>query len=642
MSNADDVYIGTADSWARMGTDPKSYRPLVVGEDLRDWGHSTRLRVFFPYDEGLQLWPKDAPSLELVRPWRTVLLARAVFGGGTYREAGRTWYEWHQLTVDRYRTPLTIAFAEVATHNHFVLDRGGSLFKQTAPIIKLPAGTSEDEHLALLGLLNSSTACFWMKQVFQNKAGSGIGRGIQPESWMDRYQYDSTKMGLFPVLDARTKTLPYVSKLDAIAHARSARSPRSVLDGSTWKSGAELRRALDELRAADFADLTKMIALQEELDWLCYGLYGLDEASDVVAPDQVEPCPPTWLPWNLTFAERDAQNRAVLARGEEPDEQASDWWTRHRWEPLSAPPREASPALKKRIEARRASTAATPALALIETANFKRRWYKPDYAEQERLGLTEWLADRVEEAAKARSSGFSLEQIVASLQDDPRVLAVCEVLTGRKDFSLSQLVASALQGDAVPSHRFHLYKPAGLVKRAVWERTWADQRREDAGEKVTPEVPPSYGSGDFLKTEYWRLRGKLDVPKERFIAFTEVPGRSGVETLYGWAGWTAQQRVKAILAIDEQLEDASLSLSDRSGLLDSAWRLLPDVVREDAAVAARLKAELQALVGPEGPSRELIEDWKKRFPPPTTRAARAKKAAAVRDHDEDSEEADES
>jgi len=45
---------------------------------------------------------------------------------------------------------------------------------------------------------------------------------------------------------------------------------------------------------------------------------------------------------------------------------------------------------------------------------------------------------------------------------------------------------------------------------------------------------------------------------------------------------------------------------------------LPDVAREDAAAATRLKAELQALVGPEGPSPQLIEDWTKRFPPPTT------------------------
>lgn len=647
VTREDDVYIIGRASALRMGIPDAQIRPLVEGDAVRDWRIHEPLDAIWPYAADTLAVLKDHESREVQQalwPWRTRLSMRTAFGK-TQLEHGRTWFEYSMFFVERFRTPLSITFGEVATHNHFVLDRGGKVFKQTAPVIKLPAGTSEDDHVALLGLLNSSTASFWMKQVFQNKAGSGIGRGIQPEPWMDRYQHDSTKMGLFPVLEARAKTVPYASKLDAIAYMRAARSARSVLDGSTWKIGAELRKALDERHNDDFAALTKMIALQEELDWLCYALYGLDTASDVVAPDKIEACPATWLPWTLTFAEKDTANRAALARGDEPDEQPSDWWTRHGWEPLTEPPQEASSALKKRIEARRARTATTPALALIETANFKRRWYKPDYAEQERVALTEWLADRVEQAAKARMQAFSLEQLVANLQDDARVLAVCEVLTGRKDFSLSQLVMSALQGDAVPSHRFHVYKPAGLVKREVWERTWADQRREDAGEKVTPEVPPAYGSGDFIKPDYWRLRGKLDVPKERFIAFTEVPGRAGVETLYGWAGWSAQQRVKAILAIDEELEDASVPLADRIGLLDSAWRLLPDVAREDAAAATRLKAELQALVGPEGPSRELIEDWKRRFPPPTSRAAGAKrgakKAAARDEEDGETEESEE-
>jgi hypothetical protein len=468
--------------------------------------------------------------------------------------------------------------------------------------------------------------------VFHCKGSQGINEGMKSALWEQFFEFDATKLKLFPLVEMRKQVAPYASRLDALASARSTRSIRSVLDGAAWKSSTELRHALDKRHAADLADLTTMIALQEELDWLCYALYGIDEASDVVSADSVEPCPPTWLPWNLAFAEKDAANREALAGGREPEEQPSVWWERHRWEPLTALPEEASAALKRRVAARRARTAATPALAFIETANFKRRWYKPDYAEQERVALTEWLADRVEQSAKARTQAFSLEQLVANLQDDARVLAVCEVLTGRKDFSLSQLVASVLQCDAVPSHRFHVYKSSGLVKREVWERTWADQRREDVGEKVTPEVPPAYGSGDFLKPDYWRLRGKLDVPKERFIAFTEVPGRAGVETLYGWAGWTPLQRVKAILAIDEELEDASIPLADRIALLDSAWRLLPDVAREDALAATRLKAELQALVGPDGPSRELLEAWKKRFPPPATRAARATKTAVARDN----------
>ena len=43
------------------------------------------------------------------------------------------------------------------------------------PVIKLPLEATEEDHLALLGLLNSSTACFWMKQVCHNK-GSTVDR----------------------------------------------------------------------------------------------------------------------------------------------------------------------------------------------------------------------------------------------------------------------------------------------------------------------------------------------------------------------------------------------------------------------------------------------------------------------------------
>ena len=57
-----------------------------------------------------------------------------------------------------------------------------------------------------------------------------------------------------------------------------------------------------------------------------------------------------------------------------------------------------------------------------------------------------------------------------------------------------------------------------------------------------------------------------------------------------------------------------------AGVLESAWSLLPWVAQEDPATANRFKAELQAVVGPEGPSRELMEDWRKRFHPPGTKS----------------------
>ena len=101
----------------------------------------------------------------------------------TLAEMTRPWYEHLEHYRDKLRTPLSIAFAFVATHNHFVLDRGGKVFNRSAPVIKLPPDATERDHFGLLGLLNSSTACFWMKQVFHDKGVGGIGGGIGDENW---------------------------------------------------------------------------------------------------------------------------------------------------------------------------------------------------------------------------------------------------------------------------------------------------------------------------------------------------------------------------------------------------------------------------------------------------------------------------
>lgn len=628
MTRADDIYFTPRGALKRAGVNDAHISITVEGDRIRDYSIQDPGTTLFPYDSELRpVSAKEAPAVHRwLWPYRTLLWLRRE-PNGNHREIGLTWWEWSRFQRERFRMPLSIAFAFVATHNHFVLDRGGKVFNRSAPVIKLPAGTSEEDHLALLGLLNSSTACFWMKQVFHCKGrpmrDGGGGRSGGADVWAHFYEFDVTKIKAFPVVDS-SAVFEYARIIDSNARSRTEGTVRATLDSSSWQNSSDLARALRVRRDRDNELLLRMVAAQEELDWLCYRLYGIDHG-EVVAGSELPPLEPGQRPFEITLAQNGQNNHG---------ENGADWFRIHRLEPCLAWPETLPKSYRKLAEERRARTAATPALRLVESPAFKRRWYKPDYETEEKHALEEWLADRIELAATSRNTAFSLEQLVASLQDDARVLAVCEVLTARKDFNLSQLVATALQEHSVPNHRFHVYKAPGLVKRDVWERNWADQRREDAGVNITPEIPPSYAATDFLKPEYWQLRGKLDVPNERFIAFTEVPRRSGVETLYGWTGWTAQQRVKAILAIDEELEDASVPLADRIGLLDGAWRLLPEVAREDAAAATRLKAELQALVGPEGPSAALIEDWKKGFPPPNTRVARVKTPATTRDDDE--------
>ena len=58
-------------------------------------------------------------------------------------------------------------------------------------------------------------------------------------------------------------------------------------------------------------------------------------------------------------------------------------------------------------------------------------------------------------------------------------------------------------------------------------------------------MPPKYTSADFAKNTYWSLRGKLDVPKERFVSFPFVTGADG-QMMIAWAGLDHLQLAKAI------------------------------------------------------------------------------------------------
>ena len=59
-------------------------------------------------------------------------------------------------------------------------------------------------------------------------------------------------------------------------------------------------------------------------------------------------------------------------------------------------------------------------------------------------------------------------------------MQVAELYRGHPDFDVHALVAELVEGEAVPFLPVLRYKPTGLRKRAVWERTWDLQRREDA------------------------------------------------------------------------------------------------------------------------------------------------------------------
>jgi len=108
------------------------------------------------------------------------------------------------------------------------------------------------------------------------------------------------------------------------------------------------------------------------------------------------------------------------------------------------------------------------------------------------------------------------------------------------------------------------YKPSGMVKRTVWERTWDLQRREDNNEDVGPiPVPPKYASADFHHSDPWRLRGKLDVPKERFVSYPHTSRDGDPSLVVGWAGWDHLRQAQALTAYYERMKSREGWTPDR-------------------------------------------------------------------------------
>src|SRR6266851_4642871 len=93
-----------------------------------------RPKLCFPTTRNLSLWPLTPPRPGGEHLWklRTSLENIVLFEGKTRQDLGEKWWTWYRWIPERYRTPRSIAFAFVATHNHFVLDHGGKVFKQSA------------------------------------------------------------------------------------------------------------------------------------------------------------------------------------------------------------------------------------------------------------------------------------------------------------------------------------------------------------------------------------------------------------------------------------------------------------------------------------------------------------------------------
>jgi len=627
MTNADEVMLAPEDAFRRFHVEPNVVRKLALGDEVRDRNITNPDSVLFPYqDERLTDIGELPGMMQWLWPTRTILGNRATFARLTYFQEGRPWWAWHQITLHRLRTPLSIVYAEVATHNHFVLDRGGKVFKQTAPVIKLPADATENDHLALLGLLNSSTACFWMKQVCHQKQMMG-GDGIRIESKSKvPYAFNGTALGKLPIPEMwkqgelRERLVSMTRRMDELTQQYMALAATPEFFNGDLSARAIRQRWADAQQERQEMR-SQQIFLQEEIDFTVYRMFDL-VTNDLLASELAVN--------SMSFSEGNRPFCIVQGVNEDGFEVPAAVPTQ--W------PEDLQELWQRRIDAVRASRD----LRLVESSFCKRRWigrqgvFNHQRSNNELNDAAErWLLDRLEryfdfdgrmrEVVSRQSSVGTGEDAddqqlktddtpppladiqmvsIARLADvaggDERFMEAGSVYRNDPAFNVQNLVEELVAAESVPLLPVLRYKPSGLRKREQWEETWELQRREDelgrqleevesqssvvsgqleevesederrallrqkkhltaeyeqlttANDQLTTSipVPPKYKSSDFISSggaKYWKLRGKLDVPKERWISFPHCQGEDGT-LMICWAGYDHLQQAKAISA----------------------------------------------------------------------------------------------
>ncbi|MFH9958392.1 BREX-2 system adenine-specific DNA-methyltransferase PglX [Streptomyces roseolus] len=553
---SDDLYFLPAHSARRHNIPKRLARGLITGDMLRDWVESSRESTLFPYSADFQPVDinKEPELLRYMWPGRTDAGNGILFGGKSKREAGLHWYEYGRLTSSKLRTPLSITFASVATHNHFVLDRGGNFFNRHAPVIKLNAEASETEHVRLLGLLNSSTACFWLKHVSHSKGNATASSGMPDQPWSWNSEFTATNLEKFPLPSSYPTAL--ASALDTLAQQLTATDPINLVASHATPTISALRDA----QTAWQATRAQMVALQEELDWTVYALYGL--CSDDLALRTSEP--PAIAPGERAF-------EIALARQIDRGDSDTKWFSHHGHIALNEIPAHWPAAYREVVQKRIDAIESSRAIGMVERPEYKRRWATEGWDALQEKALRAWLLDRIEDRdhwfdENGMPALVTLSRLTDNLSRDEDFVSVAKIYAPRKE--LPAVVAELMTDEHVPFLSALRYKPSGLKKRADWEHVWDLQRQEDAAEDELAKrkirdsipVPPKYTSADFLRPSYWRARGKLDVPKERFISY----GQANVPTpdLYGWAGWDHQEQAYALttyIATHEALTDEEVT-----------------------------------------------------------------------------------
>jgi len=465
-----------------------------------------------------------------------------------------------------------------------------------------------------------------MLQIFQSK-GDGE-RGSESERWFRSYEITGTGLQRLPI--PNDKPLELSRRLD-----NQSRQYASHFTEAIANAGTPTFERLAKSRVEAASIRLEMIALQEELDWHCYQIYGL--LSDDVRYTRDD------LP-ELALGQRAFE--IVMARQIAKGELATTWFERHGSTPITEIPAHWPAAYRKLVERRINLIETNKEIALIEKPEYKRRWNSEPWEEQEQRAIKNWLLDRLE-TPKCRNGTKDSPELTTTAQmadvasADAEFLQVAALFRGRPDFDVASLVAELVEGEAVPALPILRYKPTGLRKQEVWVRTWDLQRQQDAGKDVSEiPVPPKYVPADFLKIDFWRLRGKLDVPKERWISYPHCQTDSDPTLVVGWAGWNHLQQATALVAYYDARKREGWDAKRLTPLLTGLDQLLPwihqwhpEIDKEFGETAGQsFQTMLEHDAHELGLTLEDIRNWEP--PAKTTKAKGGRKKKATAEADE--------
>jgi hypothetical protein len=559
ISAANGVFFSTKRRLKRAGVEDGYIRPLVDGELIRDWRIGAEATLF-PYewpDALVELSPSEGAFRYLWRFKSVLGNRRTSKTHGSYILDGLPWWKWHRVSRGGADRRGALCFAQIATHPHFSLAPPETAFNQVSNLVVPTTEDRKGTAWELLATSNSSVAAFWLRTECHIK-GSNSG-----EAWEHRLDFAAKVLGVPRTKENLKLRCEFAQALHQVA--MQLPTPRTVLgnlsnDSNLGQLQAELWSARDKAEAL----ARRLVALQEELDWLTYRSYGLVDNSDcpTIAPERI---PASGLelghrPFEIVHAKRAAAGLIQTA-----------WFERHQSNANLEVPKQYPESYRKILESRLGLIDKHPGtIALLEQPENKRRWTRPNWEGELKKAAWEWLLNELEADCESHPPRpWSLLDFCGSLELTLKRRAALELALGVGAVPSPQTAAELLRPESVPAAAALRCTSSGLTKHVRWREIWQIQTQEDAGEAVSIPRPPHYVLGDFV-AHYWSCRGKLDVPKERFVLLPEASDDEEPGPLFFWAGWDQLTQARQISAILSRRLNAL-----EGGQGEQALRLIP-------------------------------------------------------------------